>query len=420
MYANPITFGLLLVLIQWHCTTSPNTRVFDNPAIALESIQAFPVSTKKALPVELPKIRRTGLLGDAPLLSDIYTKTNLSNFSLPIIDSKLTFALAQQLRLLKLRKQPFTQHFGNLSLNLAELETTIELLLLWQHTYPQGLQEHLNAYQLKGKDQKGNVYFTGYYTPEIKAKKQKDSRYKYPLYAYPKSWEGPLPSRAAIDKEKALQGKGLELAYAEKLEDIYYMQLQGSGLVRYPSGESEYFGYAGSNRHPYKSIGRYIKDNESIPLKNISVNGVKNFLRHHPEMVEPVLFVNPSYTFFKKSNSMPFGAGHVPLTGDYSIAVDKKYLPLGSCLLAALPVIDEDGNFSHHQYQFVVAQDVGGAIRGTGHVDVYCGIGEEGKNKAMALHHYGQLWLLLPKPSDELGPVLSEGAITQHSSLLSL
>ena len=414
MYFKAITFGLLFAFIQWHCATTPNASTSDSNRVELACIQAFPISsTQNALEIETPKINRTGILRDALPLSNIYTKTSLSSFTLPIISSQLTQALEQQLRLLKLHRQASMQRVGNLSLNIVELETTIELLLLWQHAYPQGLQAHLNAYQLKGKDGKGNVYFTGYYTPEVRASKQKNSRYQHPLYAYPKNWEGPWPTREEIDGKKVLEGKGLELAYAERLEDIYYMQLQGSGLVRYSNGASEYFGYAGTNRHPYRSIGRHIKDNENIPLKNISVDGVKNFLRYNPDMVEPVLFVNPSYTFFEKSNSMPLGAGHVPLTANYSIAVDRRYLPLGSCLLAALPVTDEEGNFSHHEYRFVVAQDVGGAIKGTGHVDIYCGTGEEGKKRAMAMHHYGQLWLLLPKPSDELGPVLSEGAISQ-------
>lgn len=64
----------------------------------------------------------------------------------------------------------------------------------------------------------------------------------------------------------------------------------------------------------------------------------------------------------------------------------------------------------------MLAQDVGGAIRGNGHVDVYCGVGEEGKQKAMALHHYGQLWLLLPKPSDQVDPLLSPGALVRDNT----
>ncbi len=397
-----------LWLIPLQCAKD-NTTPKPIEVVTLEGLSSFPISTK------IPKKKkRTGKLKDAEPLIDTYTKTNLSNFTLPRIDENLTKALKQQLKLLKRRKQDYTQEFDNIALNLTDLETTIALLLLWQQTYPQGLEEHLNAYQLKGQDGKGNVKFTGYFTPELEVHKRKSKAYPYPIYSYPAHWKGKLPSRKQIDGDGVLKGQGLELAFAKQLEDIYYMQLQGSGLVKYGSGKHIYFGFAGSNKHPYSSIGQYIKNNEAIRLSNISMEGVKSFLKYNPDMVEDILFTNASYVFFEASNSKPLGAGHVPLTANYSIAADPKHIPLGSCLLAAVPVMDEAGDFSHHQYQFLLTQDVGGAIKGNGHIDLYCGIGTEGKQKAMEMHHYGQLWLLLPKPSDELGPVFSNGAITEQ------
>jgi len=109
------------------------------------------------------------------------------------------------------------------------------------------------------------------------------------------------------------------------------------------------------------------------------------------------LFANPNYIFFKPSKNKPKGAGHVPLTAKYSIAVDRKYIPLGSCLLAQIPIIGENKKFSHYEFRFLIAQDIGGAINGPGHVDLYQGIGKIGQKNASALHHYGKLWLLLPK-----------------------
>jgi len=399
-------FCLWLVPLQ--CATD-DSKTKPVETIALTQLASLPIST-----IKLKKKKQSGKLKDAKPLKSTYTKTNLSTFTLPRIDENLTKALEQQLKLLKRRKQNYTQKLDNITLNLTDLETTIELLLLWQQTYPQGLEEHLNAYQLKGQDGKGNVKFTGYFTPELKVSKRKSTRYPYPIYAYPTDWKGQLPTRKQIDGAGVLKNKGLELAYTKRLEDIYYMQLQGSGLVKYRNGKHAYFGFAGSNRHSYSSIGKHIKNNEDIPLRNISMQGVKSYLKYNPDQVKPILFTNPSYVFFEASNSKPLGAGHVPLTADYSIAVDPKHIPLGSCLLAAVPVMDEEGDFSHHQYKFLLAQDVGGAIKGNGHVDIYSGIGKIGQQKAMDMHHYGQLWILLPKPADELGPVFSTGAFTEQ------
>ena len=406
MNCSKIAFWFCLWFVPLQCTTDQHTSAASE-VITLDRLSTFPIATK------IPrKKKRTGKLKDAIPLAKTYTKTNLSTFSLPRIDENLTKALEWQLKLLKRRKQDYSQQFDNIDLNLTDLETTIELLLLWQQTYPQGLENHLSAYQLKGQDGKGNVKFTGYFTPELKVRKRKSKRYPYPIYAYPEDWKGHLPTRQQIDGQGVLKGRGLELAYTKRLEDIYYMQLQGSGLVKFGNGKHSYFGFAGSNRHPYSSIGKHIKNNESIRLRNISMEGVKKYLKYNPHQVEPILFTNPSYVFFEPSNSKPLGAGHVPLTADYSIAVDPKHIPLGGCLLAAVPIMDEAGDFSHHEYQFLLAQDVGGAIKGNGHIDVYSGVGQAAKKKAMEMHHYGQLWLLLPKPSDELGPVFSDGAFT--------
>ena len=57
-------------------------------------------------------------------------------------------------------------------------------------------------------------------------------------------------------------------------------------------------------------------------------------------MVDEVLFVNESYTFFIPKNNKPKGAGHVPLTADYSIAVDRRYIPLGSCSLKSCQIAE--------------------------------------------------------------------------------
>ena len=80
-----------------------------------------------------------------------------------------------------------------------------------------------------------------------------------------------------------------------------------------------------------------------------------------------------------------------------SVAADFKYLPKGSILLGKIPVLNEYGEFIKHHYKLLLVHDTGGAIKGPGHIDLYAGEGEKGKNYASAMHHYGELWLILPK-----------------------
>ena len=71
-------------------------------------------------------------------------------------------------------------------------------------------------------------------------------------------------------------------------------------------------------------------------------------------------------------------------------------------VLATVPKYDKKGNFSGHDFKILLAQDVGGAINGAGHVDVYSGTGTKGKIKASMRHHYGNMWILLPKENNQL------------------
>lgn len=123
-------------------------------------------------------------------------------------------------------------------------------------------------------------------------------------------------------------------------------------------------------------------DNEEVAVKEID---------------EQTLSQNPNYVFFKKVNLRLQSSSGQPLTPYTSIATDRRYIPSGAVLLAATPIVDKNEKCKHHALQFVLAQDTGGAIKGTGHVDWYVGKGDRAKKVAERIHHYGQLWLVLPK-----------------------
>ncbi len=350
--------------------------------------------------ISIPRLRRDGRLAGLPMMSEVYQAAPLDTFDLPVIDGKFLEALQNNLELLRLQQRKKNQQIGSLRIAFEELEETIHTLIAWQHTKPYGLHEHLEAYQIWGADRKGNVRFTGYFTPVVKVQKEPKGPFKYPLYDRPLEWEGELPTRRQIEGGGVLKGMGLELAYAADKVDVYYMQVQGSGFVEYPNGQLDLFAYNGTNRHPYQSIEKYIIGREDIPLNNLSISGIRRYLKQNPAIRDTVLYQNPSYTFFtRKRSAHPKGAGSVPLIAGYSIAVDRRYIPLGSCLLAAFPVYDRNSHrVVRHEYRFLVAQDVGGAIKGPGHIDLYTGIGNEAARTAGRINYYGSLWLLLPKP----------------------
>ncbi len=383
-----LTLTLFVLLgISFHNFTVEQTIEKDSPDI----------------PTELfAEIDRKGRATDADKLEDVFTEDNWTNAGFPVVDDKLIAALKIQLDLLENGKLRDGQKAGNLRVTSTELKRTIQILMEYGQSQPETILEELELYKAWGKDKKGNAYFTGYYTPALKVKKTPDHKYKYPLYRYPEDMKGRMPSRREIDGQGVLKGRGLELAYASNPVDVYLMQLQGSGTIEFlETGEKVLLRYAGENGHRYRNIEHYFKKRSDVSIRSISPDGIRRFVNRHPHLADSVLFYNPSYVFFAPKSGEVKGAAQVPLTEDISIAVDSRYFPLGSVILAAMPVT-EGGKVTHHQYRILLPQDVGGAIRGPGHVDVYSGLASKGRAKASALHHYGQMWILLPKKQEHV------------------
>lgn len=339
-------------------------------------------------------------------LNSILEKGKIDSLAIPIITKELVFGLQQQLKTIKYQRH-LQKEYSGIEISKKQLEETVKVLLTAQFDNSFGIKNKLDAHQIWGKDEMGNVHFTGYFTPVLKVRSKPNSIYKYPLYQYPKKWKGHLPTREEIEGQGVLDTFDLEIAYAKSKLDIYFMQVQGSGYVEFPNGKRKLLAHAGSNKHPYRSIGKYMVQQGYTTPEYVSLKSIKSYFKKHPEQVDSILFINPSYVFFTPVTTQPRGAGHVPITPNYSIAIDKKVLPLGSCLLASVPIIDDERNFSHHEYRILLAQDIGGAIKGPGHIDLYTGIGSRAERNASALHHYGNLWLLLPKDSLKSTPTLN-------------
>ncbi len=276
----------------------------------------------------------------------------------------------------------------------TQIKQTIKAIKKWQNEGGE-LSDFVKTYQLEGEDQRGNVHFTGYYIPVIKVSKTPTATFQYPLYQKPKSWKGELPDRKSIS-EGALKDLGLELAYSDNLLANYTMQVQGSGVVEYPDGSRQLLAYGGKNGRGYKSLGKYLVAQGHVAADKISLDAMRSWMAANPDSLIPLLNINPSYVFFKAIDSQPFGAAGVPLIPEHSVAVFKKEIPLGSILLGEVPILDSKGALIRHEFRILAAHDVGGAIN-KGHVDFFSGVGQQGEDKANALHHYGRVWLLLAK-----------------------
>ena len=289
-------------------------------------------------------------------------------------------------------------------------------------------EEGFTPYQVFNPDGTSQGLITGYYEPKLIGSRVKTARFRYPVYGVPEDLltvdlsgvypqlkdlrlrgrlQGnrivPYYNRGEIDNGKApLQGR--ELFWVDNAVELFFLQIQGSGRIELPDGSMVKVGYAEQNGHPYTSIGKKLVDMGAFKIEDSSMQNIKLWAEKNPEKLVTLLEQNPSYVFFRElPNELPapLGALGVPLTNEYSLAVDSRTIPLGApvFLSTTYPNTTEPLN------RLMLAQDTGGAIRGAVRGDFFWGFGEQAGNQAGRMKQSGQMWVLFPKGAEPaLGP----------------
>ncbi|MDA7817676.1 murein transglycosylase A [Sulfurimonas sp.] len=278
---------------------------------------------------------------------------------------------------------------------------------------PKGfLKEEFIPYKIK-KTKKESGLLTGYYEPKLNASKTKKGKFIYPIYETPKDmFVVDLGSQYPELKNYRLRGrvennklipyydrkdankKPLNadiICYTDSKIDLFFLEVQGSGRVTFDDGETMYIGYDNQNGHKYKSIGKYLVKIGAIRMKDVSLQSIRAWFKKNPKRIDEVLNYNKSMVFFKEKEQAATGSLGLELTPERSIAVDNRYIPLGSMLYLSADMKDNCVN------KVVIAQDTGGAIKGSVRADMFLGFGERARAIAGKLKAPLKLWILLPK-----------------------
>ena len=262
---------------------------------------------------------------------------------------------------------------------------------------------------------------TGYYEPLLKGSWDRSNEYSYPLYGVPEDLlvvdlgsiypqlQGmrlrgklvgnrvvPYYDRAQLDDDPNLL-HGAEILWVDSLIDVFFLHIQGSGLVQLNDGSIRSVGYAEQNGHPYQSIGRVLVEMGELQLEEVTLFTIKDWLRANPNRLNEVLAKNPSYIFFELRDAeagAPIGSLNVTLTPRRSMAVDRNVIPLGAPVWLQTTLPNEHASPFN---QLMLAQDTGGAIKGHIRADVFWGRGDEAERLAGLMKQPGQLFVLLPK-----------------------
>lgn len=191
--------------------------------------------------------------------------------------------------------------------------------------------------------------FTGYYMPQLKGSLVKTKQYNTPIYGLPH------------DKHARRRIAAPVLAWIQNSLERTSLKIEGSGIIELTNGKRLYLNYAGKNRASYTSSAIFQS------LKQPGALGVKG----------------------------------IALTPGYSLAIDKKWIPLGAPLWVVTQKPRKQKQEKHQSKQpfkrLMIAQDIGGAIRGLMRGDIYWGASKNANFLGENMKDTGQYWLLLPK-----------------------
>ncbi|WGM45520.1 hypothetical protein KOAAANKH_00383 [Brevundimonas sp. NIBR10] len=262
---------------------------------------------------------------------------------------------------------------------------------------------------------------TSYFAPEYPARHAQGGEFDMPVLARPLDLEktaagvvqrrpdgstGPYADRAAIEAAAAAGSPSAPVLAWMRAEDLFFLQIQGSGYLTFEDGATGRAAYAADNGRPFTGIARPMAAQGLLPENGTSGDAIRAWLAaHRGREARAITALNPRYIFFDlqpDDGGHPAGAAGIPLTARRSIAVDPAHWTYGD-----LVWIEADaGNLNgapllagaRGGYQgLVVALDTGSAIRGPVRADFYMGRGEAAGAEAGTVRHPLRMWRLVPR-----------------------
>ena len=245
----------------------------------------------------------------------------------------------------------------------------------------------------------GPGLLTSYFAPEYSARRSPDREFDTPVLGRPVGW-----SRGQMLDERAVIEAGPPpsppLAWM-RAEDLFFLQIQGSGYLTFEDGSKARAAYAADNGRRFVGIARPMAEQGLLPTNGTSGEAIRAWLASHrgPE-ARAITALNPRYIYFAldpDDNGDPAGAAGVPLPARRAIAVDPASWTYGDLVWISAGAGNLTG--ARHGYTgLVMALDTGSAIRGPVRADLYMGRGDAAGTEAGAVRHPLRMWRLVPRP----------------------
>ncbi|MBL1431557.1 MAG: MltA domain-containing protein [Robiginitomaculum sp.] len=275
---------------------------------------------------------------------------------------------------------------------------------------------------------KNTGLLTAYYEPELQVSDKKTKIFSEPILSRPddlvsvslRRLDPSLPNKILsgrvlngrlglyYDREEIRRSNKGVLAWGRPI-DVFFLQIQGSGRIKYTNGETARAAFSGHNGRKYSSIGRELISRGELEKGRASKAAIENWMnKAGVAAAQELMNTNPRYVFFQKQpindpKVGPNGTQGAALTSKASLAVDPAFHSFGSPIWidTRLPGSEKDWKGQPTQL-LVIAQDTGGAIKGALRGDLFYGSGDAAGKLAGIQKHPAKWWILMPNRLSKL------------------
>jgi membrane-bound lytic murein transglycosylase A len=273
-------------------------------------------------------------------------------------------------------------------------------------------------------------FLTGYYEPIIDGSRVPTGEFTAPLYRRPpnlvisgrRALGDVFPSKGVkvgrrVGRRKivpyydrgeiedgALDGWHLEICWLRSQLDVLFAQIQGSARIKLEDGTILRVNYDSHNGWPYTAIGRVLADRNIIPMSEMSMQRIRDWMEANPDQAKDVRRQDKAYVFFRitdlSTEDEAVGGEGVPLVPGRSIAIDRSLHAYGTPFFIEADLPIANGKAATKFRRLVFAQDTGSAIVGPARADIYFGAGDEAAQMAGRIRNPGRFVMLIPRQLD--------------------
>jgi membrane-bound lytic murein transglycosylase A len=182
-------------------------------------------------------------------------------------------------------------------------------------------------------------------------------------------------------------------------EELFMLQVQGSGVLDFPDGRRMKAGVAATNGRTFVAIANPMRERGLLAPDATGADAIRRWLAaNRGPAADAIMRLNPRYVFFTLApydGQPPVGAAKVGLPAGHAVAVDPAAHAMGELFWVDADRPSLSGARPAYQ-RLALALDVGGAIKGVVRSDLYLGQGDAAGAEAARVRHALRLYRLVP------------------------